>query len=211
MKSMPVFLQPTIYNNGMYNKAAANFNGVVYSTQNISSISTSTGMYSSFMESYNVLASMSQMTKITDDGTNTFLLMTNDLTHEPMLLQEPDYVPAQNVDNTEYDAANADRFILNGKKLKVENTLQMSHYQTNMAALIQLGKWFDYLRENGVYDNTKIILVADHGRDVLQLDELIMGDGTDKLKDVEFYYLLQKDTLGLKLHVIPLTHVQLVE
>ncbi len=30
-------------------------------------------------------------------------------------------------------------------------------------ALLQVGKWLDYLRENGVYDNTRIILVSDHG------------------------------------------------
>jgi len=58
-----------------------------------------------------------------------------------------------------------------------------------------LGKWFDYLRENGVYDNTKIILVADHGRHMGQLEELIMGTDGDETKDVEFYYplLMVKD------------------
>jgi arylsulfatase A-like enzyme len=35
-----------------------------------------------------------------------------------------------------------------------------------MAALIKLGEWFDYLREEGVYDNTRIIIVSDHGRDI---------------------------------------------
>ena len=32
-----------------------------------------------------------------------------------------------------------------------------------MAAFIQLGNWFDFLRDNDVWDNTRIILVADHG------------------------------------------------
>ena len=40
---------------------------------------------------------------------------------------------------------------------------RLSLYQCNMAAMIQLGQWFDYLRENDVYDNTKIIIVSDHG------------------------------------------------
>ena len=47
-----------------------------------------------------------------------------------------------------------------------------------MAALIQLGNWFDYLRENGVYDNTKIILVADHGGS-LELDPSLVQNGID--------------------------------
>jgi len=152
-------------------------------------------MTKNFMDPYNVLTSLPHITDISEEKTNTFLFMSNDLTHEPMLLQEPDYVPAQNVDNREYDAAHADRFVVNGKKLKVENAIQMSHYQTNMAAMIQLGNWFDYLRKNGVYDNTKIILVADHGRALYHHDELVMDDGSSSLKNVELYYplLMVKD------------------
>ena len=38
-----------------------------------------------------------------------------------------------------------------------------------MVTFLRLGEWFDYLREKGVYDNTRIIIVADHGRgDLLQ-------------------------------------------
>lgn len=195
MKSMPLFLQPTIYNNGRYNQAASNLKNPSYSTQTVNDLSTSTGLFAPFMESYNALASMSSMTKITDDKSNTFLLMTSDLTHEPMLLQVPEYAPAQKVDNTEFDAANTDRFIYNGKPLKVENTQQMIHYQTNMAALIQLAKWFDYLRENDVYDNTRIILVADHGRNLGHFEEMIVNDGKEGIKNLENYYplLMVKD------------------
>ncbi len=37
------------------------------------------------------------------------------------------------------------------------------HYRVDAATLKQLGKYFDYLRENGCYDNTRIIVVSDHG------------------------------------------------
>jgi hypothetical protein len=33
-----------------------------------------------------------------------------------------------------------------------------------MLAMILLSKWFDHLKENGIWDNTRIILVSDHGR-----------------------------------------------
>ena len=39
----------------------------------------------------------------------------------------------------------------------------MADYHCNMATMIELSEWFDYLKENDVYDNTRIILVADHG------------------------------------------------
>ncbi len=189
MKSMPLFLQFSMYDNGRYNQATK----FVPSTQTTDGISVGTGLFSSFMESYNAMASMSSMTKITEDGTNTFLFMSNDMTHEPMLLQEPDYTPAQDVDNTEYDATHADRFYVDGQQLEVDTAWEMSHYQANMAALLLLGDWFDYLRSNDVYDNTKIILVSDHGRNLAQVDDLIMGNGSSK--DVQLYYpmLMVKD------------------
>ena len=50
--------------------------------------------------------------------------------------------------------------------MKLENTEQMTHYQCNMASMILLGKWLDYLRENDLYDNTRIIIASDHGRSI---------------------------------------------
>jgi arylsulfatase A-like enzyme len=32
------------------------------------------------------------------------------------------------------------------------------------ASFLMLGRWFEYLKSNGIYDNTRIILVSDHGR-----------------------------------------------
>lgn len=196
MKSMPLFFQPIIYSHGNYYQAAfaSDEEETSSASQILDGISLSTGISAGFMECYYALMNLSNMTEVTADGTNTFLLMVNDTTHMPTLLQEPDYIPVQNVDNTKYDAKNADRFVIDGRELKVEQAMQMIHYHVNMAAMLQLGNWFDYLRENDVYDNTRIIIVSDHGRALFQLEELILGDNDD-LKDVEFYYplLMVKD------------------
>lgn len=40
---------------------------------------------------------------------------------------------------------------------------ERDHYQCFLATFGQLGKWFDYLRENNCFDNTRIIIVSDHG------------------------------------------------
>ena len=160
MKAMPVCLQSLVYDGGRYYHMASD---VAYSGQAAVSTSQATGIDPGFMDTYNVLTSMSNMTKITDEQTNTFQMMSNDTTHMPTLLQAGSYIPAMQVDNTQYDKENADRFVVDGKELKVEDTFQMSHYHVNMAALLRLGEWFDFLREQGVYDNTKIILVSDHG------------------------------------------------
>ncbi len=194
MKSMPLIVQPTIYNNGQYNRIISNADSLVYSSQNITDISKAEGLSSNFMEPYNVLLNLDTMTKITDEG-NTFMFMANDTTHEPMLLQVPGYEPSQIVDNTEYDAEHKDRFTVDGKEITMDTSYKMSHYQTNMATLMRLGEWFDFLRESGVYDNTRIILVSDHGRDLYHFNDMVYDDGNGGKLCAEFYYplLMVKD------------------
>lgn len=195
MKSMPLFLQETIYSGGTYNQAEVSNEEEVYSTQVAHSNTVSEGMNSVFMEAYNVLLNLSNMTKISEEETNTFLMMSNNATHEPMLLQEPEYEPAQYVDNTLYFDENSEKYMYNGMQLKMEERNQVAHYHVNMAAMIRLGEWFDYMKENDVYDNTKIIIVSDHGRPLGQLDELMLGDGEAATNDLEYYFplLMVKD------------------
>ena len=184
MKALPLFVQPSIYDHGRYLQLDTS------NAQAMTGLSVSSGIKANFMQSYQVLLNLPNMTKVTSDAANTYLVMVNNTTHEPMLLQEPDYTPAQEVDNTAYDTAHTDRFVIDGRELKMEKSDQVIHYQTNMAVMLQLGSWFDYLRENNVYDNTRIILVSDHGWNLSQFDELIIGE-----RDVQFYYplLMVKD------------------
>ena len=191
MKTLPVCAQSLVYDNGGYHRLASE---LVYSSQIAHNASQATGIDAAFMDAYNVLTSMSAITKVTEEQTNTFQMMSNDTTHMFTLLQAGDYVPALQVDNTRYDAENADRFTLDGRKLKVESAFQMAHYHVNMASMLRLGEWFDYLREQGVYDNTKIILVSDHGYPHGQTEELFM-DLPNRFVDVSGYFplLMVKD------------------
>lgn len=188
LKSAPLCVQKIIYNSGAYNRAE---DEIAYSNQIIKDTHTAAGISASFMKEYNELSNLPNVFNITDDETNTFLLMTNDITHEPMMLQKPNYLPSQYVDNTEYDGKNRDRFTLDGHTLKMETNQQVIHYHSNMAAMLQLGKLFDYMRENSVYDNTRIILVSDHGRGLEHFDDFLSEDG----EDLSFYYplLMVKD------------------
>lgn len=194
-KAVPLIFQEVLYNQGNYNQSAyLTEMNTAYAGQTMTSNTTAYGINPNFMDCYTVLTSLPDITEIREDDANTFLLMTNDTTHEPMLLQEPGYTPEQNVDNTEYDQLHADRFTVDGRTLKMETDLQISHYQVNMAAMLQLGKWFDYMRANGVYDNTRIILVSDHGRNLFHTEELEVAQG-EQFIDMEGYYplLMVKD------------------
>lgn len=190
MKSAPLCMQEIIYSHGTYNQEIGTDSGI-YSGQVRTGSSKSVGKTKEFMGSYITLVNLSYMTDISDGGEDTFMMMTNNLTHEPMMLHEPDYAPIDKVDNTEYDRTHADRFTLNGKTLNMETDQQIIHYQTNMATMLQLARWFDYLRENGVYDNTRIILVSDHGRFLEHSEDFMLEDGDDA--DLFYPLLMVKD------------------
>ena len=197
MKSMPVFAQNTIYDKGNYHKLAGSVSKdeiVEYSVQNTISTTEATGINNKFMKGYNVLVNLDTMTHIQDDHTNNFFMMVNNATHEPMMLQAPDYVPSMNVNNKEYVESIKDKYTIGDQTLKMETETQVIHYHANMAAMIKLGNWFDYLRENGVYDNTKIIIASDHGRVINQIDDLKVGSDDDTT-NAEYYnaVLLVKD------------------
>lgn len=172
MKAMPLLFQPFVYDEGLYYESTKN------NTQS-----------PAFMESYTVLTNLSKLTKIDEDSTGGFIMLDNETPHEPCLLQLPDYVPADSVSNGAYE--DSSRFTVDGRTMLVENSYQLEHYHVNMASYVQIGKWLDYLKECGVYDNTRIIIVSDHGRTLGQLEDLKVSDELD----VEGYHpiLLVKD------------------
>lgn len=123
------------------------------------------GVSSDFMNSYMVMKNLDTMTKVTDEPKDTFLMLTNEMTHNVIQLQEPDYEPRRNVDNTEYEAEHRIRRTDDGRELDMAEASELVkiHYHGDMSAFLLLGKWFDELREQGVWDNTRIIVVSDHG------------------------------------------------
>ena len=179
-KVSPLFIQNTVYNRGNYNMADTGItDGDEFTIPQIGySPSVSVGVNEDFMEAYSVLSNLSGITDIEEGDTDTFMYIDNETPHSTQLLSEPSYTPAQNVDNTAYDAANAGRFIegVNGYALHMDSYNCMRHYECNAAAYMELGRYFDYLREAGVWDNTRIIVVSDHG--TMNFDVAFFGDAT---------------------------------
>ena len=173
MKSMPYALQPLLYDNGEY---------YCLDSDRTSFLGNNTGKH--IQEGYNelhlqahaALSALTDVTEITDENTNCFFVMTNNSTHDMALLSEPDYAPSEIIDNTDYDLSHQERFTVDGVTMNMDNFASYATYQCSMEACITLGKWFDYLRENGLYDNTRIIIVADHGFGMEQFDFFLLDD-----------------------------------
>jgi hypothetical protein len=114
-----------------------------------------------FIHSYAILDFLPDLTSF-DSTEQKALLITNEATHEPVYLHGPALKPSEipsSIGNGKYSS--------NGK------------YHSNIALYIKLGEWFDLLRKNGVYDNTRIIIAADHGGHV----DNLLSDEPLSIKD----------------------------
>lgn len=100
----------------------------------------------SMLNGYSVLDYLPKLTDFNSEKKNTALVMVNNTTHENAFLQAPEYRPAVSITN--YGTSRFKKEIA---------------YHVNIAALKRLGDWFDLLKAEKVYDNTRVILVSDHG------------------------------------------------
>ena len=97
-----------------------------------------------FINSYAILDFLPELTAF-DSSEQSALLITNETTHENAWLG-PDFNPSEKqpaIGNSKYGA--------------------LKKYHSNTAFYLKIGEWFDLFRKNGVYNNTRIIIVADHG------------------------------------------------
>ncbi|MDR2842401.1 MAG: membrane protein insertase YidC, partial [Spirochaetaceae bacterium] len=132
LKAAPSFIRPVIYDDGWYWNLAVN--------QSLTEL----------IDDYAILDFLPQLTTY-DSKISSAILFTTELTHiHNVLLQYPNYVPAENVTNR----GNSD-FVGKGW---IEG-----YYDVNSALYLKIGEWIDALKTNGVYDNTRIIIVSDHG------------------------------------------------
>ena len=96
-----------------------------------------------FIDNYSEIDFFPELFDDTSDK-NAFFLLDNEANHESILLQAPDYVPVENVtDAGPY-----------GKD---------STYSSMAGVLLRFADFIDFLKKNNVYDNTRIIIVSDHG------------------------------------------------
>ena len=145
MRTLPYLFQPVIYSDGSYNHF---YNDSVPENMN-----------GTYIREHQALSSLSEFTTVTDSDQNCFAMFANETTHEVCLLSDETF-----------DAPP----VVNNVPMYLDNEESYKHYQCDAEACILLAQWLDYLRENGVYDNTRIIIVSDHGYGLNNFDDLIV-------------------------------------
>jgi hypothetical protein len=148
-KTAPLFLRYFVYNDGNW-----------LSTENLRGRKSSkNGLTSTIINDYAFLDLLPRLTSVEGEG-NTYTAIYAHLPHDTALLRLPDYVPSDTLNTREEDpGADTARFA-------AANLADDSRYHVNMASLLLMGKFIEFLKQvgGGIYDNTRIILVADHGR-----------------------------------------------
>ncbi|MDR2943462.1 MAG: YidC/Oxa1 family membrane protein insertase [Treponema sp.] len=99
-----------------------------------------------FLNGYAMLDYLDELTDIDPQKEKSAVLMVNNTTHENWFLQAPDYKPQISV--TDYGKSPFSKEVW---------------YHVNAAAIKRLSDYFDFLKSHNIYDNTRIILVSDHG------------------------------------------------
>lgn len=98
-----------------------------------------------FIDYYSALDFLPELTDFTAES-DAYFTIVNDTTHSGQKLQPPEYEPAMHI-----------------TQATVSIVETYSSVSGNIAMLKRLGDWLEYLKENGCYDNTRIVVASDHG------------------------------------------------
>ena len=160
-RTVPLFMRDIVYADGRYLSVG---------------ISSSTGYRSEMLDAYSVLWNLNDITSANESEQGSFLMMQNMTPHNPTLLNPPDYA----VDGSFFDRSIEFKDLIHeGRVMKIENGVHWGHYSINVATYQAVAKWLDYLKEEGVYDNTRIIFVSDHGYNIGQFSDFKHPSGLD--------------------------------
>jgi YidC/Oxa1 family membrane protein insertase len=126
------------------------------------SIKLKGGLTDKTIDNYACLDFLPELTIVDTGSVNNLNIVYNALTHDPSFFQAPDYTLAQTVT----DKGNGHFY-------------NSSVYHGQMASFILLERWFNFLKKNGIYDNTRIIIVSDHGGNSFNdfEDNIMLPDG----------------------------------
>ena len=104
----------------------------------------------SSISTYAMLNYTKDFININDSG-NYYNVINSDVTHEPYFFA-PDFLPHYKLEQ------------VNKKDLDIyKYDYSVRHFYANVASMNILTNLINFLKENDIYDNTKIIIVSDHG------------------------------------------------
>jgi hypothetical protein len=118
--------------------------------------------YINLVDLFPNLLYLNDLCKITPDG-NNFNFMMNDSVHN------------EGAHNRNLELISAPIIFSDEEIIEYGSIQNVEHTYTFSASLSAVGKWCEWLKQEGIYDNTKIIVVSDHGK-VFGNSEMLHSD-----------------------------------
>ncbi len=141
-KQAPLFLREALYDDGAWWSSDGESNDMM-----------------EFISFYSVLDYLPELTDFEGNDKGDFVLLQSMTTHASSIqLQAPDFVPAKKVDDK-------------GKFGEYDEYVDHKGFSVNAVLFCRLAEWMEFLKENGCYDNTRIIVAADHGSGSFNINE----------------------------------------
>jgi len=98
----------------------------------------------------------------------SFMFASNCMTHDTCAaLDNGKFQTAPPKDHTKkkrFATINRDELIAKKDLERFKNSYTAVHFYSSKEALIRTAAWIKWMKKNGVYDNTNIVIVSDHGR-----------------------------------------------
>ena len=130
---------------GLFKIVSPVFRRFVYRKDYWNSIDYSSIRQERFINTYSALYYMNDLTDF-NSNQNAFLMIDNETNHESLYLDPPDY-----------------DFTTSTQLEKYPTTSAQTQFSSMCATFKCFASFLEYLKENDVYDNTRIIIVSDHG------------------------------------------------
>ncbi|BDC96021.1 YidC/Oxa1 family membrane protein insertase [Treponema saccharophilum] len=128
--------------------------------------------FNDYLNGYSVLDYLKRFTDFNASKENVYINLTNNCPHDSLFLQAPEYRPSSKITNK-------------GTSSFANDSL----YHSNAGAIRRIGEWFQYLKSEGVYDNCRIVLVADHGSSGKE-GEYVWDEKFEKMQPGHYHPLL---------------------
>lgn len=111
-----------------------------------------------FLDNYSSLYFMDKLTD-SQNANSAFIFIDNEAPHEYALLKNKTYEPALNLnENLATCGYYKYKYLPSDEEMS-----DLAAYHSNSAVILQVAKWLESLKTLGVYDNTRVIILSDHG------------------------------------------------
>ena len=164
-----------------------------------------------FFNNYSTLDYLPEISEVSDEIPPQYYYFSNKLSHEPWLTKNDLSISFDG--KLKYPVEIYRKF---GKSLKATR-----HLYTDAVTLKLLGEWFKWMKDNGVYDNTRIIIISDHGKNIYspgfkkqrlpgskKKSSPVYWNNTFMVKDFNSHGKLRKDSTFMTTCDVPYTAIK---